>query len=241
MQPVIIEDIQAIAANTVVQNLIVLNASLRRYLRAPFRAKGKLIMVTTAAGIVIDLDYGSKNVVASSTLRVDAGGSMTEPLDVINDAWYVNEGDQLTLRVANTTGAAITVRYRIELEPMGDLEFPPDARVMQLGPIAIAAAAVDVQLLDGLRYERPPVDCLMTLWMTGSAGGLLRQLFVDTDSIAPPSQITPTNRVPQDPFDINVSGVQVEQDKLIAVQVSNPTAGALNVFARVRLQELVRT
>lgn len=239
MQPIILEDAIAIAANTVIANLIVQNASLRRYLRAPFRCQGKLVMITTAAGITIDLDYGSKNVVANSTLRVDGSQIIQEPLDVINGDWYANEGDQLTLRAANTTAGAITVRYRIVLTPWEE-EFPPDSRVTQIGPVAVANNVVDQQLLDGLRYERPPVPSLLTLWMSGSAAGLMREVYVDTDSVAPPSNIVPTNRVPQDPFDLAVDGIEVPEDKLIAVPVSNSSGGSLNAFLRMRLKELVR-
>ncbi|MEK6283951.1 MAG: hypothetical protein AABN95_26670 [Acidobacteriota bacterium] len=237
MQPIIIEDSISIAANSVNDNVIVSNASLRRYLRAPFAAQGKLLAVGSAAGLRISLDYGSKNVVGESDLRV--GTDLQEPLDVLSDAWYPNEGDQLVLRCANSTGGALDLRYRIMLTAW-DGDLPPDCRVMQRGPISVAAAAVDVQLLDGLRYERAPVDSMMEIFMTASASGLKRQCFVDTESIAPPSAIPPLNRIPQDPFDKNVEGIEVPADKQIELSVSNPTGGAVFVSWKQKLQELVR-
>ncbi len=240
MNPVIIEDTTTLAPNAQIANLIVINASLRRYLRAPFRARGKLVMVTTAAGITIDLDYGSKNVVAGATLRVDGTPIMQEPNDVINDDWYCEEGDQLTLRAVNNTAGSITVRWRLVLEPW-DGEFPPDTRILQVGPVSIAANTVDQQLLDGLRYERPPVDSVATLWMTASASPLTRQVYVNMDAIAPPSIISPNNRIPMDPFDINIAAMEVPKDSLISVPVSNATGGAINVFAKLALKEMERT
>lgn len=238
MQPVIIEDTISIAANSVNNNVIASNTSLRRYLRAPFNAVGKLIAIQSAAGLVVDFDYGSKNVVAASTLRV--GSALVDPLDVLNQDFYPGEGDQLVLRASNPTGGALTLRYRLALYPW-EGEPQPDTRTMQGGPVSIAAAAVDVQLLDGLRYERAPQDCMLTVLMTGSATGLTRSVNVDTMNIAPPSAVNPNNILPQNPFDITVDGVEVPADKQMEIAVSNPTAGALNVFWKTLLKELVRT
>lgn len=240
MQPIIIEDRISIAANSTNDNVIVSNASLRRYLRAPFTAQGKLVAIQSAAGLIISLDYGSKNVVADSTLRV--GTDMQEPLDVINDQWFPFTGDQLVLRASNTTGGALFLTYRIVLFPWdGVSQIPPDARVMQRGPISIPDNTVDAQLLDGLRYERPPVPSILEVFMTASAAGLTRQLFVEMESIAPPSAVGPLNRVPQDPFDRTVEGVEVDVDKLIELSVTNRSGGPLNVFWKTVLQELQRT
>lgn len=238
MQPVIIEDAISIAANSINANVIVSNPSLRRYLRAPFPCKGLLVATNSAAGLTIDFDYGSKNVVANTTLQ--ATTNLEEPQHVLNSDWYANEGDQLVLRASNTTGGALTLRYRIVLMPW-DQEFPPDCRTMQQGPISIAAAAVDTQLLAGLRYERPPVDSILEVFMAASAAGLLRQLNVDTDSIAPPSAVVIPNAMPRDPFDRTITGVECPADKLIELSVSNPTVGALSVWWKTKLWETVRT
>lgn len=242
MQPVIIEDRISIAANTTNDNVIVSNASLRRYLRAPFPAQGKLVAIQSAAGLLISMDYGSKNVVADSQLRV--GTDMQEPNDVVNDQWFPREGDQLVLRCSNTTGGALFLSYRIVLFPWdGQSAFPPlpDARVMQRGPVSIPDNSVDFQLLDGLRYERPPVPSILEVLMTASAAGLTRELYVDTGSIAPASAIPPLNRVPLDPFDKTIEGVEVPEDKLIQLSITNRSGGALSVFWKTILQELMIT
>lgn len=236
MQPVIIEDIVSIAANTVNDNVIVSNPSLRRYLRAPFPARGKLLATQSAAGLVVDFDYGSKNVIASSHPRAIAG--LNDPENVLSDEWWCNEGDQLVLRVSNPTGGALSLRWRIELAPVDQLL--PDCRVITRGPITVAAGAVDVQLLDGLRYERPPVDCIAEFYLVASATGMTRQINIDTENISPPAAVNPVNLIPREPFDITLRGVEVPADKQMELAVSNPTGGALSAFFKLRLQELVR-
>lgn len=245
MQPQIIEDAFTLPPG-ITENVIANNNSLRPLLRAPFQARGKILAVISAAGAFIDLDYGSKNVVASSELRV--GTDLQDVFDVINDDFYVSEGDILVLRGNNTTGGNLTLRYRIVLDPNevhdengNPLELPPDGRVQQRGPVSIAAGAVDVNLWDGLRYERAPVPSMLEVFMTASATGLNRQLYVAMDRISPPTAIAPLNRVPQDPMDSTISGVEAPPDKLLQLQVSNPTVGALNVFWREKLTELVRS
>jgi len=242
MQPQIIEDNISVAANTIADNVIVLNPSLKSLQRVPFKCKGTLVAVQSAIGLTFDLDYGSKNVVASSNGRV--GTDIQEPDDVVNDEWYANEGDMLILRVANTTAGALSLRYRIRLDPLTDDgaggPLPPDTRVQQRGPVAIAANAVDTQVFDGLRYERPPVPSILQLLLTASADGLTRQVYIDTDRIAPPSKIVPNNRVPKDPFDNSVTEIEVPNDKQIQMPVSNSTAGILNVFWKMKLKEIFR-
>jgi hypothetical protein len=241
MQPIIIEDRITIAAGSVNDNVIVSNSSLRRYLRAPFLAVGDFLALRTADGLRVSLDYGSKNVVDNSDLRTAATPAIEVPFDRINDQWYPNQGDQLVLRAANPTGAPIDLIYRITLTPLDDLsELRPDKRVTQRQE-TILAGAIDVQLLDGSRYEQPPVDSLLDVFMTGSAAGLTRKLDVEQDSIAPPSAIPPSNRIPRDPLDQSISDVEVPQDKLILLAVSNPTGGNLVAFWRSELTELARS
>lgn len=243
MQPIVIQDAIAIAANSVNNNVIASNNSLKALQRLPFPAKLSLALVQSATGLQIDLDVGASNVIASSNGRVSASTPET-PLDVLNDDFFGYEGDLLTLKAANTTGAAITLRYIIVAEPMGDsgdqVQLPPNARVMVQGPTSIADGSVDFQLLNGLRYERPPVDSILDIFMTQSAAGMFRSVYIDTDRVAPPSAISLANRIPQDPFDVTTRGIEVPQDKEIQLSVTNQSGGALNVFWKIKLQELAR-
>lgn len=241
MNPVIIEDVISIAANTTNQNVIVSNSSLRRYLRCPFAADVELIATISAAGLSINMDYGSKNVVSQYVPRIESAAQpMQEQLDTINDEFYPNEGDQLVLSCTNSTGGALSLRYRLTLYPRPADQRPPDKRVTGITQV-IGAGAVDTQILDGNRYERPPVPSKMKLFMTASAAGLLRRVEVDTSTLAPPSTIPPANRTPQDPFDLSIAGIEVPDDNQILVPVSNPTGGPLTLFWRMELEEMVRT
>jgi hypothetical protein len=163
----------------------------------------------------------------------------------MNDNAYGEEGSLLVLRVANTTGAAITLRYILMAIPMGEsgeqVALPPDSRVMMQGPTSIANNTVDQQLLDGLRYERAPVDSLLDVLMTASATGMTRQVFVNMDRIAPPSAVSLNNRIPQDPLDTTVGGIEAPKDELLQLSVSNSSGGALNVFWKIKLTELYRS
>jgi len=246
-QPVIIEDTISIAANSVNSNVIVSNASLRGLLEAPFPANGKLLAVQSAAGLLVDLDYGSKNVVSQAEVRVATFAE--DPLDLINDDWYCQAGDQLVLRVSNTTAGALTFRYRIVLTPMFDdgewspgtlADLPPDTRVMQRGPISVANGTTDSQLLNGLKYERVNVPSILRVLMSQSAIGMTRQLFIEQDRIAPPSAISISNRIPQDPFDSTIDAVEVPSNALQQLSVTNNSGGALNVFWKTKNKELER-
>lgn len=243
MQPVIIEDAITIAGSTTNDNVIVSNASLRKYLRAPFQARGKLVVIASLASMRVQLDYGSKNVVDLSDVRV--GTDLQEPLDVLNDNWYPSEGDQLVLRAVNANAGANILRYRIVLYPMFDqagnpMQLPPDTRVVQRLQ-SIAANAIDTQVLDGLRYERPPVDSMLSVWLTASAIGLTRKLSVGTEEMAPPSAIPPLNRIPQDPFDLSLEDIESPQDRQVELAISNSTGGALTLNFRAAWDEMYRT
>jgi hypothetical protein len=112
---------------------------------------------------------------------------------------------------------------------------------MQQGPVSIADGEVDFQLLDGTRYERPPVDSLMEVFMTTSSAGLTRTVDVGTENVSPPAAIPPNNRVPIDPFDKTIQGVECPKDEQISLGITNQTGGPLNVSWKVKLYELVRT
>lgn len=235
MQPVIIEDAISVAANTVNENVIVSNASLRQYLRAPFNSQALFMAVISATGLRVEVSHAAQKVIAESDLRV--GTDLQAPNDILNDQFFPAAGDQLVVRANNTTGGALTLRYRLVLTPV---EFaggqrPMPKLVMQRGPIAIANGSVDTQLLDGLDFERAPWDCEMDVYMTASAAGITRKINVDTVSIAPPSAVAPLNRVPTRPFDMSVGDVEVPADKLVQLPVSNASGGSLNVFWRTEM------
>jgi len=246
MQPTIIQDAISVAANSINENVIVSNPALRGLLEAPYPARIRLLAVISATGLRLDASHGSSKYAASCDLRVSSS-TPDDPLDVVNDEAYTQDGEQMVLRAVNTTGGAITLRYMVILEPLvdddwtgGQVELPPDVLVMQRGPVSVADATPALQLLDGLPFERVNVPSILKVFMTQSAAGLLRQLFIDQDRIAPPSTISLNNRVPQDPFDMTINGVEVPPNQLQQLQVSNASGGALNVFWKTKNQQLIR-
>jgi len=243
MQPVIIQDAISIAANSVNENVIVSNNSLRALQRLPFPAAISIAAVQSAAGLSFDFFVAGKNLVASSNGRVSASTPLI-PLDVINGNMYAAEGSMLTLRVSNTTGGALTIRYKIVATPLADqgqlVQLPPDSLVMQQGPIVVANGTVDQQLLNGLRFERAPSDSLLDVLATASATGMTMGTFVEMERVQPNSTLSLENRIPQDPFDQVVGNIEVPDDSQIQLQLTNQSGGNLNVFWKTVLTELVR-
>lgn len=243
-QPVVIQDTISIAANSVNNNVIASNAALKSLQRLPFAARITIAFVQSAAGLQMDFDIGAENVVSSSNGRVSTGAPEI-PFDVVNGVCFGQEGDILVLKAANTTGGAISLRYLIIAEALAEpgeqVQIPPQHRVIQQGPISIADGEAAYQLLDGLRYERAPRDAIMALLMTSSAAGLTREVYIDMERIAPASTISIANRIPQDPTDSTVAGIQVPKDSEIQVQCDNNSGGALNVFWKMVLDESLGT
>lgn len=245
MNPWVIEDSQSIAAAATVDNIIAVNNSLRGLMQAPFPFRGGLIAIQTVTGLRLDLAIGSKKLIYSSDLRV--GTTFSDPDDVINDEFFGQEGDNIALRVANTTGGAIVLRYRFVGLPLvddswqgGQVELPPDCLVMQRGPVAVPTATVDLDLFDNLDLQRLPYPVRAKYFMTASAAGMTRTLFVEQDRVAPPSFINISNRVPLDPFDLTVDGVEVPQNHDQKLQVTNQSGGTLNAFWRQKCYEVYR-
>lgn len=246
MQPTIIQDAISVAANSINENVIVSNAALRGLLEAPYPARIRLLAVISATGLRLDASHSSSKYAASCDLRVSTS-TPDDPLDVVNDEAYTQAAEQMVLRATNTTGGAITLRYMLILEPVVDeswtgglVDLPGDVLVMQRGPVSVADGTDALQLLDGLPFERVSVPSILKVFMTQSATGLLRQLYIDQDRIAPPSTISLNNRVPQDPFDMTINGVEVPANELQQLQVSNNSGGALSVFWKTKNQQLVR-
>ena len=244
MQPTIIEDTISIAAGQTNENVIVSNASLRGLLNTPYPCKIKVLAVTSGAGLRIDFTHGSKKAIDNSDPRIATFPE--DPLDLINSDVYAQAQEQIVLRCNNSTAGPLSLSYRIMLTPVVDdswdgnmVDLPPDCVVMQRLQ-SIAAAAVDVQLLDGLTFQQLAVPGYLRVLMTGSAPGLLRQLFIDQDRIAPPSVVAASNRMPQDPFDSTIDGVEVPANAQQFLSVSNPTAGALTIRWKTKFQKLVR-
>jgi len=244
MQPTIIEDIISVAGASTVANIIVSNPSLRGLLNAPLPSKIILSCVQSAAGLLVDALHGGAMYASAVEPRVAT--AMETPNDVINGGAFCQAQEQMVLRVTNTVGGALTFSYRLELIPMVDeswdgnpVELPPDAVVMQAAR-AIPAGSVDLQLLDGLMFEQLAPPAILKVLMSAAAAGLTRSLFIDQDRIAPPSAVAPTNRIPTDPFDTTINGVEVPPNAKQYIAMNNATGGPIVVNWKTIAQKLVR-
>lgn len=239
MNPNLIEDQISIPAG-ITPNVIVLNPALRRYLDNEYDMEGTFSAVQGAAGLIIDVSYGSKNVIDESPLRVSA--TIDESLDTINDAFYPKAGSQNVIRVNNTTAGAITLNYKMMLQPLDPRlgqQRQPDLLIMGVNQsIPSGAAGADVQVLDGRRYEEPTVESIMNAFMTASAAGLTRRLEVESSTLVPDSPINPSNRFPRVPWDLSLAGIEVLRNQKILLPVTNNTGGALTLQALIQLKEL---
>lgn len=245
MQPVIIEDVISIAAGATNDNVIVSNPSLRGLLNAPWPARIRLLAVGSAAGLRINALHGNQQYVADSDLRIATFAE--DPLDLINEDVFCQAQEQMVLKCNNSTAGALSLVYRLELIPLVDetwdgsqQELPPDCVVMQQ-LLAITTLQQDIQLMDGKVFEQLDVPSVLRVLMSASATGLTRQLFVDQDRIAPNSAVSISNRMPLDPFDTTINGVNVGANKKQFLSVTNPTAGTITARWKTKNQKLIRT
>lgn len=238
MTPVMIQDSVSVAANTTVENLIALNTGAQRYIRAPFNAIGVLyvaVSALTAPGVRVELIVDGKTILDSSDARVpSAAAILLKPDDVVVEQFFVRQGAQLVLRAVNGTGGALTVYYRFEMAEAESIL--PVCRYTQR--FQSIAANTTVQIMTGLRFERPLMDSLLTIFAAASAAGLLVELFVDGNSVAPAMPVPARNAMPTNPYDTLIDGVEVQKDALIEIRVQNTTGGALSFFWRTHLQEM---
>lgn len=235
MTPVIIQDTVSVAAGATVENLIAGNTGANRYIRAPFDAIGRLFASVTGTLLRLELVADGVVIMDSSDTRISAvAGNLLQPDDLVVEQFFIRLNGQLVLRAVNLSAGALSVNYRIELQEAE--EIPPRMRVTQRTQ-SIAATSI-VQLLTGLRFERPLADSLLAIFATASAAGLTMEVFVDGQSVAPALPIGALNRVPINPYDMLLNGIEVPNDKLIEMRVNNPTGGALTVNWREVLQEL---
>lgn len=248
MNPWIIEDSVSVAANASIANIIAGNNALRSAMQAPFPFRGGFLAVNSATGLRITLDIGSKRIVYGSDLRASA--NFEDPIDIINDEFFGNEGDNIAIGVTNLTAGALTLKYRFVGMPLVDdswesgmpFDLSPyaDCMVMQRGPISIPNATNALDLLDGLNLARLPYPVMAKFFMTASAAGLIRELYIEQDRIAPQSAVSSTNRIPTDPWDVTIEGIQVPTNNAMILPVTNNSGGALNVFWKQKVYEISR-
>jgi len=213
MQPIILEGEVTIAAGSSVPNLIRAVPDLERYLRAPQDSpfwNAQIFAIASVAGVgFLDVEYGSKRVVDHAQL-VQAT-NITNPYTLINGDWHPKAGDMLVLRGFNEDPAdPITITFRVILEAAEQQE--TDTLVMQDSTV-IAADAVPQHAFAGRQFETVEKPGLLTLFLSADDVGQKRSVYIEQTNIAPPSNIPATNRIPLDPDDESIDGIEVPQGK----------------------------
>jgi hypothetical protein len=102
----------SVPANSTIQNVV----SGQRYERVPFQAAvGALYTTGSATGLQCELNVGGQSV----TPPVDVNTNNRVPLipdDQTISGWEALQGQLIQLSVTNTTGGALTFRWKIEVE-----------------------------------------------------------------------------------------------------------------------------
>jgi len=111
MSKVVMQSNLSVAANTTVPNVL----TGMRYERSPFPAIGALYVAGSAAGLTAELNVGGRSV--SPPTVVNAQNRLpVVPDDVLIPEFEADQGELIQLTVVNTTGGALTINFRVELE-----------------------------------------------------------------------------------------------------------------------------
>lgn len=108
----VMTDVQSVAANTTSTN--VLAGKVEEFLPGPSRLQ--LAITASAVGLQVTFIVGNRVMVEDQEIS-DGNRFPLEPDDVIAASFGVG-GDRLVLRLHNTTAGAITVKTKINIEPV---------------------------------------------------------------------------------------------------------------------------
>jgi hypothetical protein len=110
---------------------------------------------------------------------------------------------------------------------------------VQLGPVVVLANTTVPNLLTGNRFERCPYPIGQgKLLCAGSAAGLTVELNIGGRSITPVCNVNIQNRIPIEPDDTIAKDFTANAGELQQITVVNTTAGNLNFFFRLEMDEM---
>ena len=108
---VTMQDSVSVGANSTVSNVV----SGQRYDRSPFDAIGNLYCTGSAVGCTAELNIGGVSVTPPTKVGSQARYPVV-PDDILVQGWEAPNGKLIQITVVNTTGAAITFYWRVDLE-----------------------------------------------------------------------------------------------------------------------------
>jgi len=112
---VVMQGSNSIAANSTNNNVL----TGEKYERSPGNAVGVCYITGSATGLQAALNVGGLAVSDTITCNTQ-NRSPVVPDDLLIDQWRAGEGKLIQLTVENTTGGALTVQWRIELQEEED-------------------------------------------------------------------------------------------------------------------------
>lgn len=101
----------SVPANSVVDNVI----TGQRFERAPWPAVGQLYVNGSAAGLKAELNVNGQSITPPVTCNIQNRVPVV-PDDLLVDYFEVLPNGLLQLSITNTTGAALTAYWRIQLQ-----------------------------------------------------------------------------------------------------------------------------
>lgn len=103
--------------------------------------------------------------------------------------------------------------------------------------ISVGANTSVDNVLAGSQFEFLPYDASLMFGVSGSANGLIVDVYSGQDVLAETMAIGATNRIPVMPDDFTLSDVAGAGER-IKVRVRNTTAGAVTFFYSVRIDAI---
>lgn len=105
-------------------------------------------------------------------------------------------------------------------------------------PVAIVAANdLNKNVVRDEQFMTAPFSGYLKLSDTGSAAGLQRTLNVGGTAVVSDGTVNTNNRMPLDPDDTIIDGVEVFSGQQIFLAVRNTTGGALTYRGRIILEQ----
>lgn len=106
------EGAPSIPANTKTDNV----ATGKRFERSPINGRLSVYATGSAAGLEHELNVGGRSASSSDPVNTQNRQPLV-PDDLIMSDILVRQGELIQLTATNTTGGALTYRWRIEIDP----------------------------------------------------------------------------------------------------------------------------
>jgi len=95
--------------------------------------------------------------------------------------------------------------------------------------VSVAANSVNDNVISGSQFEFMPYAAKLDFGLTGSAAGLLVDIYSGQDIVCESFALNANNRIPIMPDDFTLKDIAAPGDRL-KIRVRNTTGGALTAF-----------